>query len=73
MTLDEALAKADSAISELLDEAREANEDLLRNRGADDEEVAIEMERFAAEAAKLRHQVFAMVRAFAETGSAIIQ
>jgi hypothetical protein len=72
VTLDEALAKADSKTSELIADARVATEDLLRNHGATDEEVAIELERFAAEAAALRAQASAIVRAMWETGSGII-
>lgn len=67
MTLDDALRKAEAALDELVDDARQATEDMLRHRGASEEELDSEMNRFEQQAAALRVQVSATVRAMYAT------
>jgi hypothetical protein len=45
-------------------------EAMLRNRGATDEELRLELERAVAEIAATRHRALQQVRAFVESGGA---
>ena len=70
MTADEAVAKAATALDEIAARVLADVEAMLRNRGATDEELRLELERAVAEIAATRHRALQQARAFVESGGA---
>jgi hypothetical protein len=73
VTADEAVAKTATMFDEIAGTALTDAEAMLRNRGASDEELGLELERMRSETAKIRHRALQQVRAFVETGVWSIQ
>jgi hypothetical protein len=70
MTVDEAVAKAATKLDEITARVLSDVEAMLKNRGATDEELRLELERTREEIAAFRHRALQEARAFIETAGA---
>ena len=70
MTADDAIAKVVTALDEIADRVLADVEALLKNRGATDDELRLELERTREEIAAFRHRALQEARAFVETAGA---